>query len=146
MHLQISLSLTSCHTTASCCYDSLTICWVTNITGSKDTLYVCTRCSCDVLDIPHFIKVNLSLEDISIRLMTDSKEESVNSNIILLFISLTLAIYKMHTFYAILSIKPNGIMLKENLDILCILDTLLHNLRCTEIVLADNKIYLLAKS
>ena len=78
--------------------------------------------------------------------MTNSKEESIDGNIIVLFVSFTLTFYYMHTFYTILAIKTCGIVLKENFDIFCITNSLLHYLRSSEIVLPDNKINLLTKT
>ena len=58
-------------------------------------------------NIPHFIRVDIILEYIRIRFMTDSQEETVNRQIVTFFIRFTPASYKVYAFYAIIPIQTD---------------------------------------
>ena len=60
--------------------------------------------------------------------MADSEEETIDRQVVALFVSFALALYEVSTLYTILAIKACGIMLEEDFDILGILYALLHYL------------------
>ena len=78
--------------------------------------------------------------------MANSQEESVNLDVYQLFVRFALTLHQMSTFYAVLSKQSEGVMLKEDFDVLCLADTLLHDLRGTEERLADDEIDFLGQS
>ena len=90
-----------------------------------------TRTIAFCYDITCFIRIQIRLEDIRIRLMTNSQEESINSQIITFFIRFTHTFHQMNTFYTVLSKQTYGIMFKQYIDIFMLHHTLLHDLRST---------------
>ena len=60
--------------------------------------------------------------------MAYGEEETVDGNIDLLFVGLTLALYEMGALYTVLSEEANGVVLEQDLDVLALFDTLLHHL------------------
>ena len=78
--------------------------------------------------------------------MTDGEEEAVNRNIIMTLVGFAFALYQMDTLYPVLTIETDGIMLKEDLDVLGVHHPFLHHLRGSEEGLTYNQIHLLTQT
>ena len=78
--------------------------------------------------------------------MTDSKEESIDSNIIFLFVLFAFEAYKMRPFNTVLTIESKGISIVEDLNIVLFCNALTHDLRCTKVRFANDHIDLLCQT
>ena len=78
--------------------------------------------------------------------MADGEEETVDGNVYQFFIGFTLTLDQMGTFHTILAKQSECVVLEQYFDVLCLTDTLLHNLGSTEERLAHNHIYFLGQS
>ena len=78
--------------------------------------------------------------------MADGEEESVDLDVDHLFVGLALALHKVGTLDAVLAEEADGVVLKQNLDVLAFADTLLHDLRGAQEGLAHNEVDLLGQS
>ena len=72
--------------------------------------------------------------------MTNGQEEAINSHIITTFVCLAQALHQVYALHAIITIEAYGIVFKEHLNLFVVQHALLHDLRGTQVGLADNQI------
>lgn len=131
--LQISFSIECGLTSCASSYDGLSIDWVAYIACSEYAWQYLAVSIADLLrgayglDIPHLVEGYIVAEDVCNWLVAYCEEKSVDGYVVVLLIGFTLALHEVHAFYAVLTIEPCGIMLKEYIDVLCALDALLHD-------------------
>ena len=119
---------------------------VGHISGSKHSGNFRTRTGTICNDITHFIRIQIILEYIRIRLMTDSQKETVDRQAVTFLIRFTPTFHKVYTFHSIVTVQTDSIVFKKKFNLLVIHHALLHNLRCTQERLTDNQIYFRCKS
>ena len=141
-----ALCIKSGATTCAGGADGLTVARVSAVTGSEYTGDIGMSGSTLYLNISFLVKIDLTTENLSIGTMTDSEEESVDSDIEMLFIIFSEITHDVRTLYAVLTEETFSIAIEKHLDILTLLDTLGHHIGSAEIILADDKIYLAAES
>ena len=117
-----------------------------NISCRKNSGNFCTGTITFRDDITHFVRINVFFKYFSIRLMSDSQEETVDRQAITFFIRFTPTFHQVYTFYPIIAKQTNRIVFKKNFNLLVVHYSLLHNLRCTQKRFADNQIYFGCKS
>lgn len=128
MLLKIVLSL-NCRTATACsCCDCLTIVRIGNVAGSKYAGHIGARSIAYGLDISYLVEVESLFEHIAVRLVTDSKEEAVDRQIVFLLVGFALALNEVSTLNTVLAVKAECVVLKQNFYVLSLLYTALHNL------------------
>ena len=115
-------------TTRACGRDGLTIDWVGTVACDEDAWELGAWRAVNLLQIARLVSFQPFAEDIGIRLVADSKEESVNLDINLLFVGFAFTLDEVSAFYAIFTEEPQSVVLKQYLDVLSFHDALLHHL------------------
>ena len=92
------------------------------------------------------IHLYLTFEEVGVRSVTNSQEESVNSNIKVLLVLLALETNKMSPFNTVLTKETNRIGIVEYLNVVLLCHTLTHDFCSTEVWLAHNHIHLLCQA
>ena len=72
--------------------------------------------------------------------MADGQEESVDGQVVERFVGFSLALDKVDTLHAVLSIESYGIVLEQDFDFGIIGHALLHDVGGTQVVLSDNHV------
>ena len=81
----------------------MTVNWICNVTGCKDAWQLSACCTRDNLDETLLVQFKIILEKVGVRLMADSQEETVDSDVKLLLVGFALMTYEMSTLYTVLS-------------------------------------------
>ncbi len=88
-----------------------------NISRRKNSGNFCTGTITFRDDIAHFVRINVFfLKDFSIRLMSDSQEETVDRPAVTFFIRFTPTFHQVYTLYAIVTKQTNCIVFKKELQ------------------------------
>ena len=97
-------------------------------------------------DVALGVKGNEILEEAGIRMMTDSEEETVDSDVFDSLVGLTLTIDEVGALHLSFSGQLECVVLKEHLNLGIIEYTLLHDLGRAQVGLAHDHIYFLAQA
>ena len=116
--------------------------WVTNIASCEDALHRGLRGARLNYDVALLVELHLALNQLCVRVVTNSEEEARNLDIVLLAVALAKAC-ACHTIH--IAQNLHGVVLEQNLDVRSVENSLLHSLRCTKEWLAHNEIYLTAE-
>lgn len=112
---------------SACGNNTLAVDWVGHIACCENTWNVGGGSTWHYFDEALLVEIYLSLEEVGVRLMSDSQEESVDADVKLLFVGFALVAHEMSTFYTVLAEEPQRIGFEQNLDVLLVLYTLLHD-------------------
>ena len=125
---QKALYIKRCTASASCGCNGLTIVRVSYVTGSKHTGYVCGGVGRVGDDIAGFIGGYLIVEHSCVGAVTYSEEESVYSQVKVLFTVGSFVFNKMCTFKEFLAEQACSVCVEKHFDISFVKHSLLHNL------------------
>ena len=117
-----------------------------NISCRKNSGNFCTGTITFRDDIAHFVRINVFFKDFSIRLMSDSQEETVDRQAVTFFIRFAPTFHQVYTLYPIVAKQTNCVVFKKNFYFLVVHYSFLHNLRCAQERFTDNQIYFGCKS
>ena len=125
--LQESVGLDGSLGSRACGNNTLAVDWVGHIACCENTRNVGGGSTWHYFDEALLVEIYLPLEEVGVRLMSDSQEESVDADVKLLFVGFALVAHEMSTFYTVLAEEPQRIGFEQNLDVLLVLYTLLHD-------------------
>lgn len=104
--------------TRSCSYNSLTVNGIGHITCSKDTGQIGGGSAGNHLDESLLVEVDMALEKLSVGLMTNGEEETIDGNVEGLLVGFAEMTYQVGTLYTVVAKEPRGIGFEEYLDVL----------------------------
>ena len=108
------MSFDSSLTARAGCGDGLAIDRVGTVASNEDAWDFSFWGAFDLFQIANLIHVQPILKDLCVGLVSDGEEETIDSDIYHLLIGFSLAFYEVGAFYAILAVKTNCVVLKED--------------------------------
>ena len=100
---------------------------VGTVAGGKHTGNIGAWCVALRLDVARLVQLQPLLENLGVRLMSDSQEETVDGQVVALFVCLAFSLDEVSTFDTVFSIESQRVVFIENLNLLIAFNALLHD-------------------